>query len=151
MSRSLGHRLPEPLQELLHGGPADEGDAFVLATVDAAGRPHFALLSPSEVVAVAGDRLRLGTYSTSSTSANLRERSAFGLCLVASGDVYYVKGHTQELPGVAGHPGIARFEARVEDVLVDATRPEEGEAAVLSGIRFRRHGRSVPLGEMLRA
>ena len=112
---------------------------------------HFALLSTGEVLALGPDVLRFGTYATSSTATNLRERGAFGLCVVDAGEVFYVNGRVDELPAVAGHPGIARFEARVEDVLEDVPRDEEGAAAVLSGITFRRRRHVAPLGDMLRA
>ena len=151
MSRSLGHRLPDALVALLSGAPVEEGSAIVLATVDVAGRPHFALLSTAEVAALGAERVRLGTYGASGTSGNLRERGAYGLCIVERGHVYYVKGRATELPGVASHPGIARFEGTVEEVLVDATSAAEGEAEVTSGITFRRHHPSAPLGDMLRA
>jgi hypothetical protein len=151
MSRSLGHRLPDRLAARLDGAAADAGFAIVLATVDEAGHPHFALLSTAEVLATGPRTVRLGTYSTSGTSTNLRERGTLGLCIVDDGSVFYVKGRVQELPAVAGHPGIARFEAQVEDVREDAPRAEEGEASVLSGITFRRHRPVAPLGDMLRA
>jgi hypothetical protein len=151
MSRSLGHTLPDRLMSRLDGARADAGQAVVLATVDAAGRPHFALLSTAEIVALGPQTLRFGTYATSTTAGNLRDRGTIGLCLVEGGEVFYVKGRVQELSGVAGHTGIARFELTVEDVLLDAPSAEEGEAAILSGITFRRAHPVPPLGDMLRA
>ena len=151
MSRSLGRALPDVLAGCLHGGPADEGTALLLASVDGAGHPHFALLSASEVVVTGRATARLGTYADSGTSRNLRERGLASLCVVHDGCVYTVKGRVQELPAVGGYPDIARFELDVEDVLVDATREAEGGADVLSGITYRRHRPSMPLADMLRA
>jgi hypothetical protein len=151
VSRSLGRALPDVLAACFHGGPADTGTALLLATVDAAGRPHFALLSASEVVTIGASTVRLGTYATSTTSGNLRDHAVLALLAVHDGRVFTVKGRARELPGVAGYPSLARFEMDVEDVLVDATREEEGGASVLSGITYRRHEPSLPLADMLRA
>jgi hypothetical protein len=46
MSRSLGNQIPAPLLTLLDGRDvaAKTGLAILLASVDAGGHPHFALL-----------------------------------------------------------------------------------------------------------
>lgn len=155
MSKRLGAQLPEELLTLLQGegGGAWADQAVLIATADHRGRPHPALLSFDELFAPDAYRLRLGTYADSSTTENLRARGALTLCFVGPGRVYYVKALASELLAGAPDeaPGVACFEARVEDVLLDFARSEvEGPVDVLSGITFRRAAGEAPLRERLR-
>lgn len=142
MSRSLGCALPDELLERLASetlGPWH--DAVVpIATVDRLARPHAALLSYDELAARDAGSLRLATYEDSHTSDNLRLRGALTLYLFAPGTVHYVKALAHEVAGgVPGHPGLAQFEARVEDVLVDELDPSREDAARLRDApRFER-------------
>jgi len=122
MSRSLGNQLPAPLLTLLDGRDvaAKTGLAILLASVDAGGHPHFALLSVGEVLAVGPTALRLALYADSSTSANLRAGGRLSLALAAAGLAYYVKGTARERPGPCPDlPGQAVFEVAVDEVLED--------------------------------
>jgi hypothetical protein len=156
MSRRLGAAVPEELLALLQG--ADAGpwadQAVLIATADHRGRPHPALLSFDELYAPDAHRLRLGTYADSSTTENLRVRGALTLCFAGPGRVYYVKAVASEVhpPGAPGEPpGVACFEARIEDVLLDFARSDvEGPVDVLSGITFRRSAAQPALRERLR-
>jgi hypothetical protein len=129
MSRSLGNRLPPALVSLLDGQdiPAKTGVAFLLATVDAEGRPHPALLSVGEVLAPDAGEVRLALYTTSSTTRNLRRGGAFTIALAHGGMGYYVKCTAREVAD--GVPGLAAFKASVDEVLEDG----EPIARVTSG------------------
>src|SRR6266571_920588 len=74
MSRSTGSVMPPDLVARLSGGALESVASKVIqiVTVDAAGWPHPALLSYFEVVAKDPGRVRLATYGSSTTSANLR-------------------------------------------------------------------------------
>jgi pyridoxamine 5'-phosphate oxidase-like protein len=137
VSRSLGQSLPPALQQRLFGRelPDRMGEAILIATIDTAGRPHPALLSYGEVVAVDARTLRFATYRESATAQNLRERGAMTFCLIAPGTAYYLKARAREL---APRETLSRFEATVEDVLADEARAElEGAITISSGIGFR--------------
>ncbi len=139
MSRELGNELPGALLSLLDGHdlPARVGKAILIATVDAQGWAHPALLSYGEVVAVDARRLRLATYGSSGTSSNLRRTGRLTLCLVEAGMAYYVKARATEQQTSSHLPGLARFEATVEQVLADQTREDlEPYGRITSGIEF---------------
>lgn len=141
MSVILGDSLPAELVErLLEPAPVRlQTLAILITTVDERGRAHPALLSYGEVGALDSRHLRLATYADSRTSENLRRRGTLTLCFVEEGAAYYVKTHVRELPGPPrGHPHLAAFEAEVEEVLFDGTRPDhESDAYLTGGITFR--------------
>lgn len=139
MSRDLGNELPGALLSLLDGHdlPARLGKAIIISTVDGKGWAHPALLSYGEIVAVGARRLRLALYGSSGTSGNLRRSGCLTLCLIEQGMAFYVKAQAVEQQSPALPPGLARFEARVERVLVDQAREDlEPSARITSGIEF---------------
>jgi pyridoxamine 5'-phosphate oxidase-like protein len=141
MTRSLGDALPDILLSLLDGRdlPGQMGKAILIATTDARGWPHPALLSYGEVVAVDRRRIRLAAYRESTTSGNLRRDGRLTLCIIQAGIAYYIKmqASAQQDP-MAGHAHLSRFEAVVEAVLADGAREDlEPGAGVTSGITFR--------------
>ncbi len=139
MSRDLGNELPGALLSMLDGHDLSSrmGKAILIATVDAHGRAHPALLSYGEVVAVDSRRLRLTTYRTSGTSNNLRRSGRLTLCLIEAGMAYYVKTLAVEQQAPPSNLALARFEATVEQVLVDQAREDlEPGARLTSGIEF---------------
>ena len=139
MSRYLGNELPGTLLSLLDGSdlPGRMGKAILITTVDAQGWAHPALLSYGEVVAVNARKLRLATYSVSKTSNNLRRSGPLTLCLVEAGMAYYVKTLALEHQVSPDLPGLARFEATVEEVLEDQAREDlEAGARITRGIEF---------------
>ncbi len=140
MSRALGKILPDVLRELLSGQglAARMGQAILIATTDAEGFPHPALLSFGEVVAVDNRRVRLALYRTSGTSGNLRRNGKLTLCLIGAGMAYYIKTVARELrDAMEGFAELTRFEATVEMVLADQAREDlEPEARVTGGITF---------------
>lgn len=142
MSLSLGTELPAELLARLQGSSAGEwADVALLATTtDDRQRPHAAMLSYDEVAALDARTLRLATYDGTTTSANLRRRAALTLILVVPGAVHYVKTRVREVAGgLRGHPGLALFEAQVEEVLADRVDPAyEGQVEIVTGITVRR-------------
>ncbi len=156
MSRSLGDTLTGELLARLASESAGEwvDVAIPIATVDRLGRPHPALLSYDEVAAPDATTLRLATYAGSHTSDNLRLRGVVTLYLLAPGEVHYLEARARELDGgLRGHPLLAVFEARIEDVLVDESDAAlEGAAVIASAPRVRRAGAAAGLrGALLRA
>jgi pyridoxamine 5'-phosphate oxidase-like protein len=151
MTRPLGDALPDALLPLLNGRdlPGRMGKALLIATTDARGWPHLALLSYGEVVAVDRRRIRLATYRESRTSGNLRRDGKLTLCLVEAGMAYYIKAQARiQRDPMAEHAHLTCFEAVVEAILEDQAREDlEPGAGVTSGITFR-SGR--PCEEVLR-
>jgi hypothetical protein len=140
MSRDLGNELPGGLLSLLDGNDLSTrmGMAILITTVDAQGWAHPALLSYGEVVAIDARRLRVATYAGSGTTSNLRRSGRLTLCLIEAGMAYYVKTRALEKQGSAKLPGLARFEATVEQVLSDQAREDfEPGARITSGIEFK--------------
>jgi len=129
-----GDRLDEARFRRLSGElAARPPEAILIATTDDRGRPHPALLSYGEVLAVTPAVLRFAVSTNSATAHNLAARGAVTLCLIGPEGAAYVKAAARALPAersLAGK-GLVAFEARVEDVLVDA--PAAGEKARLTG------------------
>lgn len=151
MARLVGDTLPDVLLALLDGGDlaGRGGKAVLIATTDAHGWPHPALLSYGEMVAVDRRRVRLATYRESTTSGNLRRNGKLTLCLIEAGLVYYVKGEARvEQDPMAGRVHLTRFEAAVRAVLEDQAREDlEPGAGVTGGITF---GTGRPAADVLR-
>lgn len=139
VSRHAGDRLDEALFRRLSGGDpaAHAAEAILIATIDERGRAHPALLSYGEVLALTPDVLRIAVSATSATARNLATRGALTMCVIGPDGAAYLKTAARPLPAepFLAAEGLAAFEARVEDVLVDA--PAAGERAHLtSGITF---------------
>ena len=139
VSSHAGDRLDEALFRRLSGeSPAARTtEAILIATTDERGRAHPALLSYAEVLAVTPQVLRIAVSATSATARNLAARGALTLCVIGRDGAAYLKTGARALPAEPSleAQGLAAFEARVEDVLVDA--PPAGERAHLtSGITF---------------
>jgi hypothetical protein len=139
VSRHTGDRLDEALFRRLSGGDpaAPTAEAILIATTDERGRPHPALLSYGEVLAVTPAVLRVAVSAKSATARNLAARGALTLCVIGPAGATYLKTAARALPAEPSleTQGLAAFEARIEDVLVDA--PAAGERAHLTaGITF---------------
>ncbi len=130
MSRLLGTELPQELAALFNGQDLTShwSRTVPLVTIDAAGFPHFAILSFGEILAVSPRELRIGLYPNSTTTRNAQARPNVGLLVVEGDAVYYVKGMAREKAA----QGIVRFDVSVEQVLVD----EEPGARITGGIGF---------------
>jgi hypothetical protein len=89
------------------------------------------------VVAIDPRHLRLATYRNSRASSNLRRSGRLTLCLIEAGMAYYVKTQALEQQASPELAGLARFEATVEQVLVDQAREDlEPDAKITAGIEF---------------
>jgi hypothetical protein len=139
VSSHAADRLDEALFRRLSGGdPAARAtEAILIATTDERGRSHPALLSYGELLAVTPAVLRIAVSAKSATARNLAARGAMTLCLIGADGVHYVKTAARALPAEPslGAQGLIAFEARVEDVLVDAPAARE-KAHLTSGITF---------------
>ncbi|MGH7268098.1 MAG: hypothetical protein ACREMB_25045 [Candidatus Rokuibacteriota bacterium] len=137
MSRSLGPRLPDALlARLTAPDPAERpGEVVVLVTVDPYGRPHPALLSYAEVLALDPGRVRLGLHAGTRSATHLRDSGRATLIVADAELVLYVKADALPLPP-ASEPRLARFELQVRDVLADRAEGAEAGAALTGGITF---------------
>lgn len=143
MATLHGDTLPTLLQARLGADRgAMEGVAVPVCTVDADGYPHPAMMGYAELAAAADDpsRLRAAVWGQSSTARHLRQNGRITLLFVDDAATFYVKAQADgpEHP----HPhaaGVAVFPLRITAVLGDAVdTSREPEAAITSGIRFRR-------------
>ena len=150
MSRVIGNRLPAPVFGLLNGRDLRGrlGRAFLVTTVDPEGRPHPAILSYGELLAVDPARLRLAMYEKSRTVGHLKENGRLTLSLVEPGLAYYVKGRATSLPPMQKYPRLARFEVAIEEILEDQAEEDEAGARITGGITFAPAPRS---GDLLKS
>lgn len=135
MSRSLGTELPPDLFDRLAGRDLEAVSSKViqLFTIDGAGWPHPALLSYFEVLAVDPRRIRLVTYKTTTTSANMRRNGLATLVIIDTRRAHYVKGKVVELaPAMQAVDWNAAFELQIADVLADEVDEEYEPGAYLS-------------------
>ena len=133
--------LPDDLRARLaaHDALSRADQAFLICTVDEAGRPHPSMLSPFEVTARDAARLRIGTWAASRTSRHLAGDGRITVMVVDADAAYYVKGRARLLaPALRCAPGVAKFEVRVEQVRADAVDPREGAVRIVGGIRIAR-------------
>ena len=137
MSRSLGPLLPDGLIARLsvspEGGTTAE-QAVVLASVDPYGWPHPALLSEAEMVALDASRLRLGLASASRSARHLRDSGRATLVFAGAAGALYVKAEATALLAAPDHPGLARFELVIQDVLEDFSAGDEAGARLGQGL-----------------
>jgi hypothetical protein len=149
VSRVVGTELPSNLLARLSGRELEPVASKVIqiVTVDAAGWPHPAFLSYFEVVAKDPARIRLATYSTSSTSGNMRRDGKVTLMIIDRHVACYVKGRARELaPSMRAAEWNAMFECRIEQVSIDESNPEiEPGAYVASGVTYYNPQRAVEM------
>jgi hypothetical protein len=159
MSVRLKPELPEELFNRLNGLMNDKqldqhlDQVILLITLDEGGWPYGAMLSYLEVIAWDRRTLRLAPWTNSTTTGNLRRNGKVALLVIEEGLAYYVQGTARELEReMAGFPGMAKIEVRIESILQDNALAYEGAARITSGIRFENpdldaarieHGRRV--------
>jgi hypothetical protein len=136
VTRSLGPSLTDALlARLMAPAVAPPFDvAIVLATIDAYGWAHPALLSYAEVLALDAARLRLGLHAGSRSARHLRESGRATLVFADADLCLYVKAEAIPLPRARGAADLARFELVVRDVLEDRAEGEEAGARLASGL-----------------
>jgi hypothetical protein len=98
------------------------------------------MLSYAELAATGPSDLQVSVYAGSRTAQHLAGAGRATLLFVDERGAYYVKARsTGRSRAHPGRPDVAIFDVRVAAVLEDAADPSrEGEAAITSGIRFRR-------------
>jgi hypothetical protein len=81
VTKRLGSELPPELLNVL--GPSDPteqtGFTVLLSTASAPGRPHLAMLSLGEILAVDSHRIRMALWSGSTAADNVAARGSLGL------------------------------------------------------------------------
>lgn len=141
MSRVRTSALTDDLFQRLSGASIESlaAQAIVIATVDAEGWPHPAMLSYYEVAAVDRQNLRLAIYTDSGTCTNMRERGKATLVIVDQNLVCYLRGVVREIvPAMACASFNAMLNLRIDEVLFDEPPPDlEPGAFVTSGITYR--------------
>src|SRR5256712_11981303 len=149
MSRSTGSVMPPDLVARLMwcALESDASKVVPIVTVDPAGWPHPALPSYFEVVAKDSGRVRLATYGSSTTSANLRRAGKLTLVVIDERIAYYVKGRAVELaPAMRATGWNAAFECHVDQVLIDeADEAREPGAYIVSGVTYHNPQRATEL------
>lgn len=136
MTKTTDLRLDERLLWLLAGDDLESkaDTALQLITVAPDGGPHTALLSVGEVVAITPQLLRFATWSSSTTTSNLRRNPRALLTTVADGTYYGVHLSASPYTGpVKDSAGLALFAADVQSV----QRDDVPYAQVLTGITYR--------------
>jgi hypothetical protein len=112
------------------------GEALLLVTVDPYGRPHPALVSYAELLALDTARVRLALHAGTRSATHLAE-SARATLVVADAELsLYVKADAVALARAPGHAALARFELQVRDVLADRAEGAEAGAVLTGGITF---------------
>lgn len=138
MAKVISSELTPDLCHRL-GGEDLEASAekvIVMVTVDPQGWPHPAMLGYGEIVATDSRNVRLATYTSSRTTANMRLNGKLTLIIVDVRAAYYIKGTVEELvTQMRGAPFNAKLNLRVEQVLADEADPQvEAGAYVARGI-----------------
>ena len=143
MSVRLKPELPEELFNRLNawmnGKQLDRhlDQVILLITLDEGGWPYGAMLSYLEVIARDRRTLRLAPWTNSTTTGNLRRNGKVALLVIEEGLAYYVQGTATELEReMAGFPGMAKIEVRIDSILQDNALDYEGAARITTGIRF---------------
>ena len=144
MAKLLGAELPEDLFRRLStlDPRAQAGKAIFITTIDGEGWPHPALLSYLEVAALDRRNLRLATYTTSTTTRNMRRDGFATISFIDAGMAYYVKGKVRPLAdSMRARPGICKLNLEISAVLSDQANPDlEAEAYISSGITYENPG-----------
>jgi Pyridoxamine 5'-phosphate oxidase len=134
LSLDASRQLPPALQQYLDGtGLLGKTQALRLATVDAAGWPHAALLSAGDALAVSAQKLRFALFAQSQTAANLARDGRLVLTLVLDRGLCEVRLQARRLAPDDGP--LALFEGTVEAVRHHAAP----YADVTGGITFSLH------------
>ena len=149
MSKERGTFLPSDLYEFLRGTtPADKfQQVILLSVVDPEGWPHFAMLSPWELVAKSPCRILLLLYKSGRTTCNIRTNCKLTLAIINPTLSYYVFCFVHPLPALEEASGQALFELKVEQVLEDLVPT----ATILTGLTFEGFDPGIPTEDRERA
>jgi len=138
MAKLIDTALTEDLQHRLSGQFVEEhaDQVILIHTVDGDGWSHPAVLSYFEVVAIDTENIRLATYTTSTTSENMRMRRKVTLSIFDERAIYYLKGTAEQLrPQMHCAPYNSMFNVALTQILSDHADPTlEPGAYISSGI-----------------
>ena len=137
MSKRIGSELPDAVFELLNGEDLERHfrKAMLFITLDEAGWPYAAMLSPLEVVALNRGSIQIGIWDGSTTVKNVKSDEKVALMVVDYDLVYYIQGTAAVAP-LEQIPGMVKVDFAIHSVLEDRAREYEGDAHVTSGITF---------------
>jgi Pyridoxamine 5'-phosphate oxidase len=110
-------RVPDGVADYLDGtGLLAKSQALRLATVDADGWPHAALLSAGDMVVTPSGRIRFALFPQSSMTSNLEREGRLTMSLSLDGGMYELRLRSHRLANPASDVPLALFEAEVEAV-----------------------------------
>lgn len=118
MSRTIGSTVPREVLDAFDGTlSADRvGLGYILATIDADGRPRPSMLSAGEVLATSDRTVRLAMWPGSTSASNLASGRPCFLTYVGRGTVLHLHGIPAPL---SSRERFACFEMRVDRVDAD--------------------------------
>lgn len=142
----IGGALNRELLDYFTGDPnSKKGGVILLATLDANGWPHFAMLSHWEIAAQDKNTLRLASYRGSKTTANMKRNGKVTVVVVERGMSYYIKGTARVAKEkMKRDEWNTMLKVRVDKVLKDSLAGAE----IVHGIEYRKE-ESVEPHEML--
>lgn len=128
--------IPVCVADYLDGtGLLAKTQALRLATVDADGWPHAALLSAGDMVVMPSGRIRFALFPQSSMTSNLEREGRLTMSLSLDGGMYELRLRSRRLPNRDSDVPLALFEADVETVRHHVAP----YATVTGGISFALH------------
>jgi hypothetical protein len=110
-------RIPDGLAEYLDGtGLLGKTQALRLATVDADGWPHAALLSAGDMLVMPSGRIRFVLFPQSNMTSNVEREGRLTISLSLDGGMYELRLRSHRLANPSPDVPLALFEADVEAV-----------------------------------
>jgi hypothetical protein len=114
---TTSRRIPDGVADYLDGsGLLAKTQALRLATVDAEGWPHAALLSAGDVLVMPSGRIRFALFPQSNMTSNLEREGRLTISLALDGGMYELKLRSRRLANPTSDVPLALFEADVEAV-----------------------------------
>ena len=114
---TTSRRIPDGVADYLDGtGLLSKTQALRLATVDADGWPHAALLSAGDVVVMPSGRIRFALFPQSNMTSNVEREGRLTISLSLDGGMYELRLRSRRLPNQNSDVPLALFEADIEMV-----------------------------------
>jgi hypothetical protein len=114
---TTSRRIPDGVADYLDGsGLLAKTQALRLATVDAEGWPHAALLSAGDVVVMPSGRIRFALFPQSNMTSNLEREGRLTISLALDGGMYELRLRSHRLTNRTPDVPLALFEADLEAV-----------------------------------
>jgi hypothetical protein len=129
-------RIPDGVADYLDGtGLLAKTQALRLATVDADGWPHAALLSAGDILIMPSGRIRFALFPQSNMTSNLEREGRLTMSLSLDGGMYELRLRSRRLSNQNSDVPLTLFEADVEAVRHHVAP----YATVTGGISFALH------------